>query len=97
MGRVEGINRLEPFADKWKSFGWHVQEIDGHDFDAIDEAIEVGLHAPGPAVIVARTVKGKGVSFMEGEAIWHYRLPDDAEMATACHELGIDDIRGVLP
>lgn len=101
MGSVETINSLEPFAGKWQSFGWHVQEIDGHDLPAIDGAIERAFASPDaagrPSVIVARTVKGKGVSYMEGAAIWHYRLPDDEEMSQACKELGVHDIHEVLP
>lgn len=98
MGEVEGINRLEPFLDKWKSFGWTAREIDGHDLGAIDDALSAGsASTEGPFAIVARTTKGKGVSYMEGQAIWHYRLPNAEELAAACAELGLEDIQAVLP
>lgn len=98
MGEVESINQLEPFAEKWRSFGWNVREIDGHDLRAIDSAVSEGFtEGTGPFVVIARTVKGKGVSFMEGQAIWHYRLPNDEEMAQACEELELESIETVLP
>lgn len=98
MGDVEKINRLEPFLDKWKSFGWTVREIDGHDLGRIDDAVSEGYAATnGPFAIIARTTKGKGVSFMEGQAIWHYRLPNEEEMKQACDELDLQDIAAVLP
>jgi len=64
---------LEPLADKWRAFGWRVQDIDGHDYAEIGEAIEAAQKPEGvPVVIIARTVKGKGVDFMENAAKWHY-------------------------
>lgn len=77
---------LEPLAAKWKSFGWAVKEIDGHDPRAIVRALAAKPDArQRPRVIVAHTVKGKGVSFMEDELEWHYRPPsaDDLERALA--------------
>jgi transketolase len=97
MGQIGEINDLEPFPAKWASFGWAVQEVDGHDVEALDRAIDAGLAETGrPSAIIARTVKGKGLSFMEGEAIWHYRLPDETELVQACSELGIEDLEEVL-
>jgi transketolase len=77
---------LEPLAAKWKSFGWAVKEIDGHDPRALVRALAAKPDArQRPRVIVAHTVKGKGVSFMEDELEWHYRPPsaDDLERALA--------------
>ena len=97
MGEVSEINDLEPFPAKWASFGWDVHEVDGHDVAALDGAIDAGLADAGrPSMIIARTVKGKGLSFMEGEAIWHYRLPNEVELEQACTELGIENLEEVL-
>ena len=72
MARTAGT--LNPLAEKWRSFGWAVKEIDGHDFDQIVPALECAPFEPGrPSMIVAHTVKGKGVSFMEDDLEWHYR------------------------
>jgi transketolase len=82
---------LEPFADKWRSFGWNVAEVDGHDHDALAPALNV-RRAPGdaPTVVIAHTVKGKGVSFMEHSVLWHYRTARDAEFDDALRELSDD-------
>jgi len=87
-GRSQEIMALDPLAAKWEAFGWHAQEIDGHDFEAIKAALDKA-HAEDkrPSVIVAHTVKGKGVSFMEDDNNWHYRTPNDEEMAAAIDEL----------
>lgn len=87
-GKVDDIMSIFPIADKWKSFGWHVREIDGHDFDhiyaALDEAEQV-KHKP--TIIIARTVKGKGVSFMEGKCEYHGVAPTKDELVRALEEL----------
>src|SRR5262249_57892037 len=72
LGHVKDVLDLEPFAEKWRSFGWQVEEIDGHDHDAIWAALSRANSAE-PRVIIARTVKGKGVSFMEDQLAWHYK------------------------
>jgi transketolase len=83
-GKTETIMALEPFADKWRAFGWIVREIDGHDFRQIGDAIEYAQQEKsGPVVIIARTVKGKGVDFMEGQVKWHYGSMDSALAAKA--------------
>lgn len=88
LGRVADVLDLEPFADKWRSFGWNVREIDGHDLAALDEAVHgLPFEVGRPNCIIARTVKGKGVSFMEDQLLWHYRAPDDGETADALREL----------
>jgi transketolase len=76
-GFTEDLVPLEPLADKWRAFGWRVRACDGHDLDAIADALEFALEpADRPAAIIAETVKGKGVDFMEGSAKWHYGALD---------------------
>lgn len=71
-GTTETVMALEPLADKWEAFGWHVQTIDGHDVAAIAAAIDAAKAKKGkPSVIIANTTKGKGISFMEGRYQWH--------------------------
>lgn len=88
-GRVSDVMPLEPLSDKWKSFGWSVTEIDGHDFTQITQALEkTRSDAPGkPHFIVARTVKGKGVSFMENKIEWHGVAPKADEAIRALEEI----------
>jgi transketolase len=89
LGTVKEVLDLEPFAAKWKAFGWAVREIDGHDCAQIERALTKLPFEPGkPTCVVAHTVKGKGVSFMENKLLWHYRAPDGDEMARALAELG---------
>jgi len=79
---------LEPFADKWRAFGWAVLEADGHDHDALRAALARVPDAQGrPTVLLAHTIKGKGVSFMEHSVLWHYRTAKDEEYARAMREL----------
>jgi transketolase len=90
--QLDGSNReimnLEPLADKWRSFGWHAIEINGHDFPAILGAFQKARQIKGqPTVIIALTVKGKGVSFMENKVEFHGRAPTAEEMAKALKEL----------
>jgi transketolase len=87
-GRSQEIMALDPLAAKWEAFGWHAQEIDGHDFEAIKAALKTARgESQRPSVIVAHTVKGKGVSFMEDDNNWHYRTPNAEELAAALTEL----------
>lgn len=74
----ENTLELEPFGDKWRAFGWNVIELDGHDHDALRSAL-ADTHNPGhkPTVVIASTIKGKGVPFMENDILWHYRFPHD--------------------
>jgi transketolase len=82
---------LEPFADKWRSFGWDVREVDGHDHDQLASALAPRDAAESrPLCVLAHTVKGKGVSFMEHSVLWHYRTPQGEEYAAACRELDGD-------
>jgi len=89
LGTVKEVLDLEPFAAKWEAFGWAVREIDGHDVKQIERVLTAIPCEPGkPTCIIAHTVKGKGVSFMENKLLWHYRAPDNDEMAKALAELG---------
>ena len=81
---------LEPFADKWRAFGWAVERVDGHDHEALKTALARSGQAERPTCIIADTVKGRGVSFMENQVLWHYRSPQGEEFAAAMHELGVD-------
>jgi transketolase len=88
-GKVEEIKSLEPFAEKWKSFGWNVFSCNGHDMKSIIEALEKAARVKGkPSVIIAETVKGKGVSFMEEKPLdYHGRAPTPEEEKKALAEL----------
>ncbi len=87
-GFCHDVMPLEPLAAKWRDFGWNVLEIDGHDFRQILDAFAGAQNMPGmPSVILAHTIKGKGVSFMENECDWHGRAPNDREYAAAVAEL----------
>lgn len=86
-GRATEICCFEPVAEKWRAFGWHVCETDGHDHSAIVAALEEDSCGK-PKLIVARTVKGKGVSFMEDELIWHYYIVTEEHRARALEEIG---------
>ena len=85
----ENTIKLNPFADKWRSFGWNVIDIDGHKHEELKKAFNEAKNVKGkPTVIIANTVKGKGVSFMENDILWHYRFPHDGwEYDNALEEL----------
>ncbi len=85
---VAKVLDLEPLVDKWKAFGWAVNEIDGHDFDQIAKALDQAEAVRGgPSLIVAHTVKGKGVSFMANDPAWHGKAPKPAEAVEAIREI----------
>lgn len=87
-GTVSEIMPLEPLKDKWKSFGWDVAEVDGHNTLSLLEALDWAReNRERPSIILAHTVKGKGVSFMEGQAAWHGRCPTEGEYLVAYKEL----------
>lgn len=86
-GAIADIMGLEPFAAKWQSMGWTVKEIDGHDLGQVVDALDWSIEQNGPACIIAHTVKGKGVSFMEGENAYHGVAPTEEELARALGEL----------
>ncbi len=82
----ENTIKLDPLKDKWKSFGWNVIEVDGHNHLEIENAILWGKNK-NPTVIIAHTIKGKGISFMENNIEWHYRAPNDEQYKLAQEEL----------
>ena len=85
---VTKILDLEPVVSKWQSFGWPVQEIDGHSFEQIAKALDQAKATKGkPSFIVAHTVKGKGVSFMENNPEWHGKSPKPSEAIASIREL----------
>ena len=87
-GRSQEILALEPLNKKWESFGWDVLEIDGHNFDEIRNAFKKCKSCVSkPSIIIAHTIKGKGVSFMEDNNNWHYRTPNEEELQLAIKEL----------
>jgi transketolase len=88
--RSEEVMALNPLADKFRAFGWSASEVDGHDLPALVEALRQVPDGSGkPVAIIAHTVKGKGVSFMEDDNNWHYRIPKAEEVALAKQELGL--------
>lgn len=88
-GRNDDVMQVEPIYEKFESFGWEVMEVDGHDVEELAEKLDEADDVDGkPVMIIARTVKGKGVSFMEDEAGWHGKAPNAEETAHAVEELG---------
>jgi transketolase len=91
-GPTEDIMPLEPLAGKWQAFNWNVLKVDGHDVEGVVTALRrAKAHTQGPVVIIAETVKGKGVSFMENSHLWHGRPPNREEFEKALSELGEED------
>ena len=87
-GQVDDIVAISPLPDKWKAFGWNVVEADGHDFVSLEDAfLKASQEKNKPTVILAETIKGKGVSFMENNAVWHGKRPNDEELAAAIKEI----------
>ena len=92
-GMTVDIMPMEPMADKWLSFGWHVKEIDGHNMRQILEALdEVRKIHSQPTIIIAHTIKGKGVSYMENKSAWHGRAPTPQEYEQAMAELAEPEV-----
>jgi transketolase len=88
-GHTANIMSLEPLADKWQAFGWHVQEANGHDIAALTEALKQAKAVKGqPAVVIAHTTKGKGVSFTENNPAYHGRAPTPEQLEQALREIG---------
>lgn len=85
LAPVEDTLELEPFGDKWRSFRWSVREVDGHDHGQLIGALTEP--SPSPVCVIARTTKGRGVSFMENAVLWHYRTPQGEELSAARAEL----------
>ena len=85
MGKVKEILNIEPLKDKWTAFGWEVREIDGHNFEDIEKSLT--SLSEKPIVVIAKTIKGKGVSFMEGNNLYHYKNLSEEEYKKALKEL----------
>jgi transketolase len=81
---TEDTLKLEPFADKWKAFGWETRTIDGHDHVAIARAV---TKSNEPICVIAETTKGKGVDFMENSVLWHYKSPGEIDVKNALSQL----------
>ena len=93
FGRTKDVIDLEPFKEKWRSFGWGVKEVDGHNINRmIDILSGVPFSKGRPSVLIAHTIKGKGISFMENQLAWHYRSPDEFHLAQ-----GLKELRRKLP
>lgn len=89
LGTVSDVMELEPLADKWRAFRWAVREIDGHDHEQIESTLKnIPFESGKPSVIIAHTLKGKGVSFMENQLAWHYKSPNDEQLNLALLEVG---------
>ena len=86
---TENVVSLEPFASRWQSFGWDVTTVDGHSFEQLLTALNTGIqgNSSNPHVIIAETIKGKGVSLMENSPLWHHRLPKGDQIEEALREL----------
>jgi len=91
LASVESTLRLEPFADKWRAFGWAVREADGHDHGALAAAVADNGTDGSPLCVLAHTTKGRGVSFMENSVLWHYRSAQGKELEAALAELETDE------
>ena len=90
LGKTEELLSLGNLEAKWRSFGWETRSVNGHSFEELLDAFSLlGRTRGKPLSIIANTVKGKGISFMEGRAEWHNKMPDDEQMATALEELGL--------
>ena len=89
FGKTDEVVNLEPFREKWQSFGWETREINGHDHGEIFQALSgVPFRRGKPSALIAHTTKGKGVSFMEGRFEWHYLSPNEQQLKNALLELG---------
>lgn len=95
MGPLSAVMSMDPMPDKWRSFNWNVIEIDGHNVREIITALETARATKGrPSIVIAHTIKGKGVSYMEGQSAWHGKPPDDAQLQQALTELQCVDTGG---
>ena len=96
LGSTSATLDLEPFKEKWEAFNWHVQMIDGHDHCALEKSCQIAKSVNNkPSVVICNTTKGKGVSFMENQVLWHYRSPQNKEYEAAIKEVD-DEIKRVF-
>jgi len=92
MGETNKILNIEPLEEKWKAFGWEVRKINGHNFEEIEKTlISPLLEKEKPTIVIANTIKGKGISFMEGNNLYHYKAPSDEEYQRALKELELNN------
>jgi transketolase len=90
LGYTDEVLKLEPLADKWRSFGWDVHDVNGHDVDVMTDVLDaLDVRSGPPHVLLARTTFGKGVSFMEHRIEWHYLPMSENEYRLACSEVGV--------
>ncbi len=88
-GKTEDVMKIEPLPEKWRSFGWHVSECNGHDFGSITEALQVaGETRDKPSVVIAHTVMGKGIAAIENDHRWHGKVPGPEQAAAFIKEIG---------
>jgi transketolase len=89
LGDVKEVLELHPLAEKFHAFNWAVKEIDGHNHDEISAALKTLPFTPGkPSCLIAHTIKGKGVDYMENKLLWHYRTPNAEQVAAALKQIG---------
>ena len=88
IGKTKDILNVNAFKRKWNSFGWNSYEINGHDYKKIEKVFKLKKNGK-PTAIIAKTIKGKGISFMENDNNWHYRIPTIAEVQLSKKELGV--------
>ena len=90
-GRTNEVLNLEPLSDKLRAFGWGVAEVDGHDMEKLTLAFDTLPFNQGkPIAMIAHTIKGKGISFMQDQLVWHYKSPSDEQLVAALNELGVN-------
>jgi transketolase len=87
---TENTLKLEPLEDKWKSFGWDTVRISGHDHESLRKVLKFNSEQRKPLCVIADTIKGKGVSFMENTIMWHYKYPNDEQLSMALTELDLN-------
>lgn len=99
-GQIDGptneVLQLEPIEEKWRAFGWHTHEVDGHNYQELTQALKA-CHSQKPSFIIAHTIKGKGVDFMEGNIQWHGKATNDEELALALKQVKQNTTIGVTP
>lgn len=88
MGRTADILNISPLKSKWEAFGWQVEKIDGHNYDEIEASMTAPQKTGKPKIVIAKTIKGKGLSFMENNNIFHYKAPSKEEFEMGIKELG---------
>lgn len=91
MGTVKELMDIDDWSGKWEEFGWHVINVDGHDVEQVENALRERRIQDTPTMVIADTIKGKGISFMENVAIWHFRMPNEEELKIVMKELDIKE------